>query len=55
MHAIGKVLQVAGLVVTGLGAVSGFDPDVLERTLWTLWGGGALIFIIGTALVRRGT
>ena len=43
----------AGLVVTGLGALSGFDPDVLERTMWMLWGGGALLFMLGTAIVRR--
>jgi len=47
------LLQVAGLVVTGAGAVLGFQPDVRESTMWMLWGGGLMLFMFGTSIVRR--
>ena len=48
------MLQIAGLLVTGAGAVLGFEPNVRESTMWMLWGGGGLLFLFGTSLVRRG-
>ena len=53
MFAFARTLQLAGLITVGAGAVLGFDEFVPERTMWMLWGGGLIVFYIGTMILRR--
>jgi hypothetical protein len=53
-YRIGRVLQLAGLLVTGYVCVRAFGGDVSEGDMFKYGLGGFAVFWIGTGLVKGG-
>ena len=51
---IGRGIQFVGLCVAGWGAIAGFDSQVSEGQLWTLWAVGGALFLMGRGLQAKG-
>ncbi len=50
MRTLGKVLQIAGLLLTGGAALGAFWIDVSEGAFITFGAGGFFVFWLGTRL-----
>jgi hypothetical protein len=55
MYVVARGLQVVGLLVTGVGAVSALFQDVPEAEFITYLLVGVACFLIGRALQRKGS
>ena len=55
MYVLARGLQVVGLLVTGIGAVSALSEDVSEAQFITYWLVGVAFFLIGRALQGKGS
>ena len=51
---IGRGLQFVGLCVGGWAALSGFDSNVTEGEMWTVWAIGGSLFLMGRGLQSKG-
>ncbi len=51
---IGKTLQLAGLVIGGIGCILAFKPDTTERQFIVLGLGGAVVFFAGCLVLGAG-
>ncbi len=55
MNVAGRLLQLAGLLLTGWAALSAFWSDVSEGFFIAVGFGGFAVFWLGTLLLRRAT
>jgi hypothetical protein len=53
-HRFGRLLQLAGLSVTGYVVVVSFGGDIGEKDMFAYGFGGFAIFWIGTMILKRG-
>ncbi|MCA9320437.1 MAG: hypothetical protein KDB53_06870 [Planctomycetes bacterium] len=53
MFYVGRLLQIVGLGLTGLGALIAFDQSTSESTMWTFAIIGLVLFYLGHWLIPK--
>ena len=53
MFYVGRLLQIVGLGLTGIGCLIGFDQATSEARLWWFGLVGLLVFMVGHWLIPK--